>query len=83
VSLDDLLADRQADTGAWILALDMQALEDHEDAVGILTFDADTIVRHSYEAVVFAVLLCRNPDVWRTILAELDCIGDEVLEQLR
>ena len=54
VALDDFLADRQADAGAGILVAGVQALEDQEDAFGVLRVDADAVVADGEEPCVGA-----------------------------
>ena len=44
VALNDLLAGRQADAGAWVVGGRMGALEQREDADGILAADADAVM---------------------------------------
>src|SRR5262249_28629011 len=48
VAVDDFLADREADAGARVLALVVQALEHHEDALEVLRLDADAVVPDRY-----------------------------------
>ena len=45
---DDALADRQADAGARIRLLAVQALERLEDALGVLRLHPDPVVAHRY-----------------------------------
>src|SRR6187200_2498213 len=46
VELDDLAAHGQADAGAIVGIARVQALEDHEDPVGVLVVDPDPVVGH-------------------------------------
>src|SRR5205085_4428226 len=83
VALDYLLDDRQADAGARVLALVVQALEHHEDALEVLRLDAD--------AVVLDAELVRRPEVLETDVdarlhrgrAELERVAHQVLKELR
>ena len=43
---DDLLANRQSDTGTLVFPAGVQTLEDLEDALEILRLDADAIILH-------------------------------------
>jgi hypothetical protein len=43
--LDDFFADGEADAGAFVFLLAMEALEDDEDALGVEGIDADPVVR--------------------------------------
>src|SRR4051794_7503419 len=79
VVLDDLAAHRQADAGALVARTRVQALEDHEDPVGVLVVDADPVVLAA-EAPEAAVALRREPDDRRRVAAELDRVADQVLE---
>src|SRR3954471_17467016 len=79
VVLDDLAAHRQADAGAVVARARVQALEDHEDAVGVLAVDADPVVLAA-EAPEAVVALGREPDDGRSVRAELDRVADQVLE---
>ena len=56
VELDDLAAHRQADAGAGELLLGMEALEDHEDPVGVARGDADAVVADREGVGVAAVV---------------------------
>src|ERR1700722_788902 len=49
VMLDDLAAHREANPGAGIGRPVVQALEDHEDAVRVLSLDANAVVGHGEE----------------------------------
>ena len=81
VCFDDLLADRQPDSGARVLVAGMQPLEDGEDAVSVLRFDPDAVV--GYGELPFAVPAGRGYlDPGRLAAAELDGVTDQVLEQL-
>src|SRR6266496_415664 len=82
VTLDDLLADGEADAGAGVLGASVQPLEDDEDPVQILRVDADPVVAH-LEAPLLA--MGDGGDVDRRRLAgpaELDGVSNEVLEHL-
>src|SRR5215813_9125486 len=46
VALDDLLADRQADAGAGVLAAGVQALEHLEQPAGLARVNADAVIPH-------------------------------------
>ena len=59
--------------------LGMQALEDHEDPLGILGLDADPVVRAS-ELPALAVSPGIDPDDGRIVAVELHRVGDEVLK---
>src|SRR3990172_4706428 len=45
-AFDDFFADAQPDAGARILGPGMQALEDHENSLAVLRFDANAVVVH-------------------------------------
>src|SRR5689334_5722798 len=46
VELDDLLGERQADPGAFVLVATVESLEDDEHLVGVLRRDSDPVVGH-------------------------------------
>ena len=70
VALDHFLAQRQADAGARILLVRVQALEDDEDALGELRVDADAVVAHG-KAPAELHLLGVDAHVWDAAAAEL------------
>src|SRR5947208_15730283 len=83
VALDHLLDDRQADPGSRVLALVVQALEHHEDALEVLRLDADAVVAHRefpFRALVGGAHVHGGRGIG---LAELQRVADQVLEQLR
>src|SRR5882672_10274277 len=82
VAVDHLLADGEADAGAGVPALVVQALEHHEDALEILRLDADAVVLHGDLELV--VPLDRGyMDAGLRLAVELDGVADQVLHQLR
>ena len=84
VVLDDLLAHRQADAGAAVGVPAVQPLEDHEDLVGVLRFDADAVVAAGELPQVGALVDGDAPMCTRGAsgAAELHPVADQVLEQL-
>src|SRR5215831_4722729 len=80
VIFDDLLYHGQAYARTGIGGLVVQALEDHEDPVGVLGLDPDPIVAEGEQPVV-AVAAGRHRDAGRLIRAELQRVVDQVLER--
>ena len=60
VPLHDLFTDGQADTGAGIFISAVEPLKDNEDALLVLRRDADAVILHRQEPVVF-------PDLGRDV----------------
>src|SRR6266576_2452246 len=81
MALDDPLADREPDAAAGVGVAAVQALEYGEDPVGVLRVDPDAVVRDG-EARRPTLALGRQVDPWRPLLDELDCVRDQVLEEL-
>src|SRR5215472_4137451 len=79
VILDDLLYHGEAYSGSGIGRLVVQALEDHEDPVGVLRLDPDPIVAER-EQPVRSVAARRHRDPGRLIRAEPQRVVDQVLE---
>ena len=52
VSLHDSLTDAEAQAGAGILGLGMQALKVHEDAFRVLWLDADAVIAHGEHPLI-------------------------------
>src|ERR1035437_1695493 len=82
MALDNLLADGQPDAGAGIGLARVQALEDLENAFKILRINADAIVPHP-EDPAFRLGPGADVDFGRAFAAELEGVGDQILEQLR
>src|SRR5690242_16860233 len=82
VPVDDLLADRQPDAGAGIFVAIVQALEHEEDALAVLRIEPDAVVRDA-ERPRAAVLARRDVHARGFGAAELERVGDQVLEELR
>src|SRR5947209_2114816 len=83
VALDHLFADGQPDARTRVLLAVVQALEDQENALGVLRLDADAVVAHPKEPVT---VLAAGADVdpgRLAVLAELDGVAEQVLEQLQ
>src|SRR6185437_12306579 len=81
VPFDDLLAQRQADPRAWIRFARVQALEDDKDALGILSVEADAVVRNG-EQILRTVPLRADTHQRRRVATELDRVADQVLKDL-
>src|SRR5207344_1466513 len=81
VPLRDLLADREADAGAWVLVAPVQPFEGREDPLRVLRIDADCVVLHR-EAPAFVGLLDADVHARGLLVAELQRVADEVLEEL-
>ena len=60
----------------------VQALEDDEDAVGVLGLDADAVVAHREQPVAAARARRATWTRGRLVAAELDGVADQVLEEL-
>ena len=60
VSLDDLLAGRQADAGAGVRVPIVQSLEDDEDSLRVLGVDADAVVADGEDPLP----ACRSAETW-------------------
>src|SRR3954466_6358658 len=82
VALDHLLADGEANARPRILALVMQALENHEDPLEVRRFDADAVVGH-HDLPFFFSLKRRDVDAGHGCRAKLEGVADQVLEELR
>src|SRR5215212_2120539 len=82
LALDDLAADREADPGALERLAVVQALEHLEHAVAVARVDPDAVVgdRDAPHRVVHALGL--DPYARARPRAELQRVGDEVLQQL-
>src|SRR2546423_860188 len=80
MEFDDLLAQRQADARPGIELLGVEPLEDDEHPLGIGLLDADTVVRHP-ERPLTVVLGGGDLDAGRGVTAELEGVGDHVLEE--
>jgi hypothetical protein len=81
VPFDDLLADRQADARAGVLVARVEALEDPEDPILIVGGNADAVVADRDDP--FGVTALRSQmDGGSGVAAELDCVADQVLEQV-
>src|SRR2546421_2586470 len=81
VTLDNLLADGEPQPRARVLVLPMQALEDDEDPLEVLRVDADPVVANAEQPLPLVPHAC-DSDVWRCGPAELECVRDEVQEQM-
>src|SRR5262245_9677714 len=81
VALDDLLADRQADAGAGVLAAAVQALEHLEQPPGLARVNADAVIPHG-ELPVPVHPPRGNVDAGGRLPAKLERVGDEVLQDL-
>src|SRR5680860_521054 len=79
--LDDLLADREPDPGARVLAR-MEPLEGREDPLHVRALDSDAVVADEEPPSLRRALCANFHDRW-TIDAELDGVVDEVLEDLK
>ena len=77
----NLFADRQPDASAGIVLPAMKPLKDDEDALGVLRGNANTVVPYG-EGPPVAVSTGRNVDAGRLAAPELDCVSDQVSEQL-
>ena len=77
--VDDPLADGQADAGAGIVLLAVQALEGLEDAPRVVGVHADPVVAHR-EAPDAVVALGLDAHVWSPLPCELHRVADEVLK---
>src|SRR5258706_2354810 len=78
VAVHHLLADRQADAGARVLALVVQALEHHEDALEVLHLDADAVVAHGDLELAF-FFKTGNFDPRLRLAAELEGVAHQAL----
>src|SRR5579863_3386009 len=79
--LDDLLADRQADTAAGIFRPGVQAFENSEDNFGVFGSDADSVVgdqEHPLPVLFFP----GDANHRRGCAAKFDGVGDQVLQDL-
>ena len=81
VAIHDSLADRQADARARVLRAGVQAFEDQKDAIQRLGGNADAVVAHGEQPMVF-VPRGVHVDLRRLLAAELHRVAEEVLEQL-
>src|ERR1035438_9343213 len=81
MALYNLLADSEPDAGAGKLFGTVQALEQRENAVGVLRLDADAVVPHRKDPVV-AFQDCGNVHPGRVRALEFDAIANQVLEEL-
>ena len=81
VAMNDLLADREADTCATVCVGRVQALEKSKDKVRVLGCNADSIVMNGYPPFG-PIQVCANGNL-RSLLATIfDCIAYQVLKQL-
>src|SRR5262245_33851197 len=91
MTFDDFAADGQADAGAGILLLGMESLKDDEDAIEVLGLDTNPVVvdvedpfigRHiEGRGVPARLAFGGNLDERRGGVAELERVGDEILEK--
>src|ERR1043166_1976404 len=78
--LDNLLADCQSNTRAWVLAA-VKAVENAKNLIVVFGRNADTVILHRDDPL--SVLLLRADfDVWRVTGAVLDCVADQILKHL-
>src|SRR5918999_4712864 len=81
VALDHLLADREADARSGVLALVVQTLEHHEDALEILRLDADAVVSN-FKGPGGGSLGDPYMYPWNRSRVELERVAHQVLEEL-
>src|SRR6266496_2288119 len=74
VIFNDLPAHGQPNTRSRVCGLVMQALEDHEDPLGVLGGDPDAVVGER-EQPVLAVPVGRHRDAWRLVGGELQRVA--------
>src|SRR5438270_3114297 len=82
VCLDNALADSQANSRSWIHTHLVQTLEDHENLVGELLLESNSVVAYREYPVQ---RVSPGADVYHrnfTRLSELQCIADQVLKHL-
>jgi hypothetical protein len=60
VALDDLFAERQSDARPRVLLLRVQALEEQENALGILGIDANAVVLDRKDPVLIVMIALRH-----------------------
>src|SRR5690242_7656571 len=81
VPFDNLLANRKADSGAWILITRVQPLKDDEYPLVILLRDSNAVVAHG-EMPDSGFLLRGDADLRRPFAPEFDRVADQVLQEL-
>ncbi len=80
VTLNDPLAYGEADASSRVLRSRVQALEDHENLLGVLRVDSDAVISHR-KTPFRTSPLGRDMDSRRLSPAELNSIPDQVLKQ--
>src|SRR5438876_10828983 len=80
VPLDDFLADGQADPGAGIILLSVQALEESENALRVAALDANAVVANGEQPVRF-FRACFDVNSRRRTSIELDGVTQKVFKQ--
>ena len=81
MALDNLLAQRQANTGPRILHPGVQTLKEDKDTLGILRLDAYTVVAHRKPPCVLVAFGTDVDGRWRCS-SKFDGVAYEVLEYL-
>ena len=82
MAFGDALAQREADAGTRVLALIVQALECEEYPFRMDGVEADTVVSDRDDPLAGAGN-SGHPDAWRGRPAELQRVGEQVLEETR
>src|SRR5690606_36897573 len=85
----DAAADGEPDSGSLVILRGMQALEGHEDALGILLIESDSVVGH-FDLAEGATFACATRTRLRRHVhngrgvgpVELERVSDKVLEEL-
>ena len=81
VSLNNFLAQRQANARSGIFLAGVQPLENHKYTLGILRLDANAVVFYD-ELPSMACMAGTDVDLRWKVAAELDGVAYEILEQL-
>jgi hypothetical protein len=80
VALNDLLAERQADTGPFVLFTRVEPLKDDEDAILVLALDTNPIIAHRQAHHTVAPFGLDPHARLYTGPLELDGVADQILE---
>jgi hypothetical protein len=81
VTLDDFLADGEADARAGVFGAGVQPLKHLEDPLGVLRLNADAVIADG-EQPALRMLRGGHRHPRRLIAMELDGVADEVLKEL-
>src|SRR5579872_7015419 len=78
----DFLAHGQSDAGTGVFCAGVQPLKEHKNAFNVLRLDANPVVAYAERPVIVGRTRRHLHDRRETWFLELDCVCDEILEEL-